>query len=531
MAYQTYFKQVPDNSKLVLLGDFFKKRNGDWRVVAYFQLESGGRIKKAFPIDALPFLTPGSHFPPENIIKNINGYKGTFVLPSMEQWQKTTLSEMPNELKRMQEYKEQVSTQVVYKLKVDGYSYWLPVIELARRLHFNSSELVRTAFLEGTTKTLARVGLVDWQGRIDFMPNVPVAYINSPEYRKYFAWLMFDEGVEDSFCSIFKYKNRNTQQYNDHDRWTFDFIPPSLSAVELSWSGFTTRDQKHRYIREITSLAGVKAPKVDSVIFSHPEDYKADSIENNTKEKTSTTSKGKPNNIEIDTELTPTSGNKHRIIHISKSGLHFDLEIDTRRCPRHYKLMPEGTESVLDEIQEDEIVGITEGDKTGKKPRADFDIMKEPEHLDGIDKFDVFKQLLLKLSEKKTKWKISIHIERIPKGRSRTLYKIDGRHRNYLHAIIQKNQDTQVHILEVELAKGDSLSTLICRIKSDLNISEVIETTLTDLINNSLSWKRKNIHEVTISRAFLGHPDHKIIHEKETLESWVKRAIINIKSV
>ncbi|MCN4145243.1 MAG: hypothetical protein LC437_09600 [Thiohalomonas sp.] len=32
------------------------------------------------------------------------------------------------------------------------------------------------------------------------MPNVPVAYINSPEYQKYFAWLMFDEEVEIVFA-------------------------------------------------------------------------------------------------------------------------------------------------------------------------------------------------------------------------------------------------------------------------------------------------------------------------------------------
>ena len=56
-------RDIPSGSILILLGDFFREPNDQWKIAAYFISEDKKPFRKPFPIDALPFLAVGSRFP------------------------------------------------------------------------------------------------------------------------------------------------------------------------------------------------------------------------------------------------------------------------------------------------------------------------------------------------------------------------------------------------------------------------------------------------------------------------------------
>ena len=143
------------------------------------------------PADLLPILAGGTKFPRETTENKAKGWTGTFKLPSPDLWKRFRYRDLPYTLKRAVEFSEEIAEGIVYRLEVNDRTYWLPAIELARMLFFHSSEVTRAAINQGNTWQLGKAWQHDWTGELQFSSNIPVRYLNSLQFRKFFAWLFF----------------------------------------------------------------------------------------------------------------------------------------------------------------------------------------------------------------------------------------------------------------------------------------------------------------------------------------------------
>ncbi|WP_100642544.1 Tn7-like element transposition protein TnsE [Alteromonas facilis] len=533
---------IPKGSKLLLLGDWFQKPGQEWRVVCYFHNKEMGNIRRSLPIDLLPALTPGTVFPRTSTENKAQGWTETVVLPKLDRWQKTTFRDLPDTLKRSQGLASQFDNCVLYGIETDEKVYWLPIAEVARMLFFHSSEVVRAAVYQGNTWQLGKSWSQDWIGNIELSANIPLRYMNSLQYRKFFTWLLFDPDIQDSFGSIFKSINQNSIIVNGADRWTFDFTPPDLSHCEISLAGYTGRESEINqvFIREIRSVSGLKAPDLDVVYFSHPDDHLLlNTAPEDSDEKPKPPNTPPVNIRELDPDTKPNSNRKRHLVKLGRSRLHFDVELDTRRSTRQVKVLPPQTEPDLDDLQEqppEELASLKKGSDKGKGPKADVDNLYPPDLIDAPEKIVFFQSMLQKLKEEHG-WQIQSSIGDVPKKRCRSQHLVGGRPRRYCHAIVKRDRSTTIQILEIELTSKpkkdgtldtESLSTLFFRAgDTSITFQRILDELMTaykDEGLNAMSWKRQFISQNTSVREYLGHPDNKITSERDALDSWVTRA-------
>ncbi|MCO1336618.1 Tn7-like element transposition protein TnsE [Microbulbifer sp. OS29] len=535
---------VPKGSKLMVLGDWYRKAGQEWRVVSYFQNQEKGYFRKSLPIDCLPALTPGKIFPMTSVENKAQGWTETIKLPEQNSWQRVCFRNLPNSLRRAQGFSSQFDDCFIYKINTSEKVYWLPVSELARMLFFHSAEVARAAVNQGNTWQLGKAWKEDWTGEVKLSSNIPVRYLNSLQFRKFFIWLFFFPEVEKSFGSIFQNINRYTKLSNNSERWTFDFNPPDLSHCEFSFAGFTGREfeNNHVYIREIRYVSGLKPPDIDTINFPHPDDklLLEDKLKERNESKSALKIKPLVNISELDPDNRPKASIKRYMIKLSRSGLNFEVEIDTRRSPRHVNVLPHNIDSdLLDEIEEqtsEELGSLLEGSDQGKGVRVDVDNLDPPDLIDAPEKIVFFQEMLDKLKDKHG-WKIESKIGDVPQMRCRTQHLVDNRPRRYCHAVIEKDQKTFIQILEIELTnktkkdgteESESLSTLFFRAgdtkSTYLDILDELMTSYKDEGLAAMSWKRNYISEYTSIQEYLAHPDNKIISENDALNSWVERA-------
>ena len=533
---------IPKESKLILLGDWYQNPGQEWKIICYFYRDDLGYFRKGLPIDLLPALVPGTVFPRTSTENKAQGWTETVMLPQQDSWKKVDFRQLPRTLKRVDDFSEQFDNCVLYRIETDEKVYWLPIAEVARMLFFHSSEVVRAAVYQGNTWQLGKSWSEDWVGNVELSANIPVRYMNSLQYRKVFTWLFFDSDTQDSFGSIFQSINQNSIIENGADRWTFDFTPPDLSHCGISLAGYTGRapEEYHVFIREIRSVSGLKAPDLDVVYFSHPDDHLLLSKELEViEEKPRPPSKPPVDIRELDPDTNPKSSKKRYSIKLGRSGLNFDVEPDTRRSPRHVKALPPLSEPDLEEIEEqtpEELASLQQGSDIGKGLKADIDNLDPPVLIDAPEKIMFFQSMLQKL-EKEHVWQIESIIGDVPKKRCRSQHLVGGRPRRYCHAVIKRDKSTTIQILEIELTSKpkkdgtlevESLSTLFFRAGDTAvtfqRILDELMTAYKDGRLNAMSWKRQFISQNTSVREYLGHPDNKIKNELDALESWVARA-------
>jgi len=277
----------------------------------------------------------------------------------------------------------------------------------------------------------------------------------------------------------------------------------------------------------------LQSPELDTVVFSHPDDVlyiESDSEEPDNEGKPRKPNKPPVNIKELDPDGNPKASKKRYLVKLGRSGLNFDVEPDYRRSPRHVRALPPYTKPELDDNQEqseEEFASLQEGKDSGKGVRADVDNLEPPKLIEAPEKIAFF-QVMLEQLESKYSWKIDYQMGDVPKQSCRSAHLIDGRPRQFCHATIQRDDTTTVQILEIELTKDESLSTLFFRTKNSgtgcQNILEELMSRDKDKGLNAMSWKRQFNSANTKVCSYLGHPDNKVKSENEALESWVARS-------
>ena len=529
---------IVKGSRLALLGDWYFKPGQGWFVVCYFFSPEGQPYRRSFAVDLLPVLVPGMAYPASLNQPETSGYTGTFKVPPMTEWKKYRYRNLPRSLKRLREYTDQIDQQVVYFFKVGDKGYWLPVTELARMLFFHSAEVARAAIYQGNTWQLAKVEKHGWIGEIKLSSEVPVSYLNNIQFRKFFTWLLFNDDAESSFCSIFKLLNEGSYLLDSvGERWTFDCLLPDIGNCEISWSGYTGRaeygESHHNYIREIRSISSIAAPDLDTVYFSHPDDClvldkKQGDEEAAEKDRAGLTVCPR----EVDAEHAPNASGKKYLLKVTSSGFHFDTEIALKRNPPPIRPLPKTIVSDHQQLLEEITVGVTEASNHGEKPRADINNLDSAELLDAPEKMRFFEMMLQEMNIKHG-WSVQTQTGTVPRKNCRKAHLVSGRSRQYCHAIVCRDATTSIHILEIELAKQESLSTLFFRADDACELVQGILDSLmsTDSVKGlkAMQWKREFITLKTTARLYLDHPDRKIKSEEDALYSWVARAAEKIK--
>ena len=129
--------RIPNGSKLILIGDWYKRPGNGWHVACYFYGEYGRPFRKGFPVDLLPALIPGTIYPGTSAENKAERYSGVFKVSSIAEWEKFRYNELPRSLRRLCKYSTEIADQVVYRMEAKDRIYWLPAIELARILFFS----------------------------------------------------------------------------------------------------------------------------------------------------------------------------------------------------------------------------------------------------------------------------------------------------------------------------------------------------------------------------------------------------------
>lgn len=534
-------QNIPAGSKLLMLGDWFRKPGEGWQVVCYFFNKEQHNFRKALPIDFLPTLAAGNHFPRLSIENKAQGYTGSFQLPKLSEWEKCHFRDLPKTLHRADEFYDQLENCVIYKIKDGGRTYWLPSSELARILFFHSSEVTRAAVYQGNILQLGKASQTDWIGEVELSANLPAQYLNSLQFRKFFTWLFFVPEAEQSFNSIFSLLNRRSIAIDGAERWSFDFQPPAhLSSCIISYAGFTgTELEKNQiFVREIRSISGVCAPVLETVYFSHPDDDLF--LQNDAEVKKNSGLNQSPVHIKALTSSGSSMSKKRRhLIKVGSTGFNFDIDPDMRRSPRHIKGLPKGIQSDLDEFEEqpaEELASLLEMAGDGIGVRADVDNFDPPDLISAPEKILFFQKMLQKLEDDKG-WSIHSQLGDVPQKQCRSLHLIGDRPRRYCHVVLERDETTTIQIIEIELTvrktkknqqEYESLSTLFFRARDETvtyqNILDELMTCYIDDGLNAMNWKRKFNSQNTIKCAYLGHPDSNIENENDALNSWVSRA-------
>lgn len=504
------------------MGDLYRENNGEgWKIACYFVTTEKETIRRGFPIEMLPMLTCGATYPSNITTADILGYRGRVNLPEMNRRVTATYGELPNSLKRMHKYADQIANQKFIGIEADDKIVWIPVLELARRLHYCSAETVRASIYSGTTQTLARANSEGRKGYIDFTVDVPQSYLNYLAYRRYFAWLFFDEEATQSFTSIFKHLNREAQFVNGIERWTFNFTPPDLTGCEISWFGYTGREEErhHCYARSINSIAGLSFPDLDYIVFSHPDDkHYLESLSSEITKK-SRQKKILRENI-LDTLATTSPYKAIQLTEPDKIGLHFQSELELKRASREAKTIPPANEIVFEETEEKtENLGIKYPAKSGNDRRVDSNMLCEPETISGSIKFDLFKQMI-ELLAGSINSSYKLEFGSVPRCNCRSAHLIEGRKRQYAFVEFEQYKGEIINILEIELKDEERLSTLIFR---SVNAKEALFNILNGLMKNSVSWNKNINTRTTTTRSYVEHPLKLLNSNEERLKVWADR--------
>lgn len=531
-------RAIPEESKIMMIGDWYKKPGKGWRVVCYLYHDEFKLFKSSFPVDLLPLLIMGSVFPVKPAESQIKGLTGTIKLPEKQVWERKTFKDLPEPLISAKRYLKEFENNAIYKIPIGKKIYWLPKIELARILFFHSSEVVRSAIYEGNALQLGKSYSDNRVGHIELSENIPYKYISSLQYRYFFTWLFFDSKINESFCSIFQTMNSSVIHSAIAERWSFDFLPPDLSHCEISLAGYKSKQaENHFLIREIRSISGLKSPDLDIVYFSHPNDDIFLEQQDNNQTKTNNDPIQPVNIRQLDLDNEPRFRGRHHFINQSRSGINFDGEINTKRKSRKINVRSQTTNSELEEIKEtEETASLLRANDIGHGQRAEVDNLNPADPLNSPEKI-VFFQTMLQQLEKDYGWKIETMLGNVPRKKCRSQHLVDGRPRRYCHAIIYRDESTIIQMLEIELTyrinkqykpELETLSTLIFRASNTVatfqGILDELMSSDKDKGIGAMNWKRDYISKNTSVREYLGHPESKIMDDEVAMKSWVDRA-------
>lgn len=490
-----FIKKIPINAKLVGLGNCFRREQPSdfWHFSAYFAQQNGELLTENFDLEALCVMGLGRTFVQHEQLFTPGGYRKSFQLPPVEQWQEARLGSFSRLAKKLSGNRE-IANQRCFLFQSGDLKVWLPKVELARRLFFHAGFLVRAAYLPNSLDLMFNVSPKPYGAyAIDTLDanGAPVDFIRQPVYRAYLSWLLLNPDIRQSFNSIWQCLNQEQHIANGNCRWVFNFIPPSgLSGLTIETAGIFNEDKNELLVWEVNSVHGLPNAVSGEVTFSHPKlKEQLRSQGGGAGQSGGTGSR----DLLIDTELEPSLDTSRILLDLLSGGLNIKDPIPTK--VKYAGELHSGVGRQSSEADEAETSPQTVGTKddviggTGKG--AEFDGL--PEQDDDTerfkDKFKVFIEIIHQLAEEPGIELVSLVVKTLPEVRRCHLHLMaDGSERCYLLAKFKVRGQVR-YVLEVDTSDSKrQLSTRLFSLNPNILEMEFVSKLMTSLLKKSLRW-------------------------------------------
>ncbi|HEY9031814.1 MAG TPA: Tn7-like element transposition protein TnsE [Kangiella sp.] len=490
-----FIKKIPVNAKLVGLGNCFRREQPSdfWHFSAYFAQQNAELLTENFDLEALCVMGLGRTFVQNEQLFIPGGYRKSFQLPPVEQWQEARLGSFSRLAKKLSVNRE-IANQRCFLIQSGDLKVWLPKVELARRLFFHAGFLVRAAYLPNSLDLMFNVSPKPYGAYvIDTLDanGAPVDFIRQPVYRAYLSWLLLNPDIRQSFNSIWQCLNQEQHIANGNCRWVFNFIPPSgLSGLTIDTAGIFNEDKNELLVWEVNSVHGLPNAVSGEVTFSHPKlKEQLRSQGGGAGQSGGTGSR----DLLIDTELEPSLDTSRILLDLLSGGLNIKDPIPTK--VKYAGELHSGVGRQSSEADEAETAPQTVGTKDdvigGGGKGAEFDGL--PEQDDDTerfkDKFKVFIEIIHQLAEEPGIELLSLVVKPLPEVRRCHLHLMaDGSERCYLLAKFMVLGRVK-YVLEVDTSDNKRrLSTRTFALIKGTSEDEFIQTLLVSLLKSSLRW-------------------------------------------
>lgn len=520
------FLPIRKNSALIAFGDCFMDDKGTWRITCFFKS----------PNDIIATLTPAVEVLPALALRRVYSIGkitvekddlGYFQMPSVSSWKKVRMENVPSEIYKAH-YLDECKRQWIYKIQVGSRCIWLPVLELGRILFLKTAENTRYAFYETNLLGMASLDFEDDQAFIRLARHYPRRLLDTKLHQEYVAWLLLNQDVTNSFCSMFEMRNSHSLFSADRRSWTFDFIPLELEGITMSVYG--KESEGNFFVNEIVSVGKVPTnPRYRKVIIEHPDDIKyrckpGDGLLPDKKPQSQHREVVVDPNV--DDSEPPSADTKQRLLYIPRGKLFFSTHMEPER---HFtevdvdERKKGGKKGARDNKSSEQVnTGVTEGDTKSKNRKVDFQMLKDP----NLVPTDFFKHVrsLLQCIKKTKQWEIQETVGELKNEADRFFSKIGGVKRRYFCSKIHLRADNVVTLIEIDLSDKHGLSTLVMRLPP--HDADTVDEILDALVEQAGRWNKELIDQLADMAAYISHPKNLLESKgKIDYDHWAHRLL------
>lgn len=531
---RTTIRSIPNNSQLRHLGNCFRRKEAEdgWKIAAQY-LVGDTEANKRFDFGMMSVLALRKCYDKNSSPKfEPRGFKKTFILPPVDTWQRTTIADFPLFPRSSTRIEHQ--KQACYRFQSNGYTIWMPSLELARALFFPSSYMARLSLQpEGLNGSFHTEILRDGTSQIHMLPgaNFPQYYFMKQDYRVHLAWLLLNDDIRASFSSIAT--NRIANQVIDakYARWVFDFEPPNLAGTRIHAYGQFNEERQAFLVYDITGFSNLDHQIEGEVHFT---DTSSSTSGDGGNKPSFGTASPPTEDLEIEDEFEPSAFNHHYIAQTPEVGFNFKRFIRTKKSGPDSRTIIGANHN--DEQGTYHVIGsIAEGNIHGALPQSDFSQLNaEADYSELEDKLAMFKKLVDHLQLAEEVEVLSSDVRAVPQRlRCRSHLMENGSKRHYMHVVISLLDGRVRHILEVDTSDGKTaLATKVLEFDREQNFSLIINSILNQLIKKSLTWPSKYLDDICTYNQSVPHPRCMTVGhvEQDELLHWRDRVLFWIKA-
>ncbi|MQY52688.1 Tn7-like element transposition protein TnsE [Rhodocyclus gracilis] len=510
------FRQIQTGSRLLAIGNWFRALTpgAQWRLTALFERSGQSLLQRLSP-EMSCVLAVGREFPgEEGAPYRPSGFKKAVVLPAIDTWRERQLGECPRLARRLAANPE-ISGQRCFVFETKGLTVWLPKFELARKLFFHASFIVRAAF-EPNGLDMAFTIYREGDAVHIHTPaetGAPSQLLKIKGYRDHFSWLLLNQDVKRSFESIWQSLNKAQEQRSQdsaYARWRFDFeAPPSLAGATMDVRGPFDPKSSELLVWEIETLQGLRFTYCGDVFFHHPA-LKLPVRGENTG---CVSDPSGAERVEVDADEEPTANKEPRLIHLPVEGITFDAQLSTRIAYNGERASGHG-KKVDDEqcpSRESDLLGVADPVSGGSIAPGEFQKLGEgEEHERFAGRFLLLREIIEQLTQESGIALVSLEVRPLPPVQRCRYHMIDHeKSRCYLLARFKLQNGNQRYLLEIDTSDNrKTMSTRIMGFKAGVEAGNCIDRILKETVKGSLRWPS------TMEK--FCEPLHSVHHPKES---------------
>ena len=526
MALQTSFRKVPDQAKLINIGNCFRYPKGNWNIACEFLLPDETKSKITLAVEALPALAIGRIYSKERITRPGSSLV-SIDLPPFAEWSIQTLADYESFTTRNYLPKE-YGSQLLFRFSYNRYYVWVPCIELARVLFFKTTLITRAAFYESNLNRLIDVDIDNSHAHIRLHEEYPHNLLDIKAHQSYLAWLTLNPGVINSYLSIYKNLLEKSVEQPSARMWLFQFEPFEMNGVFIR--AHTRTYGKNILVDEISSVA--KLPMTDrfhTVSFHHPLDVK---YEKETKSKDNKRSGNSRAREAFDPEIrdseSPSNLTRAKILDVPKGALYFNEILNTQRVfnIQVVELGKNDEQAKKEKEIKNKTLSILGGTGQGRHKSADFKTQDDASP-SNIGFFNYIRKALSLIKSIEHLSVSEVHEETgliDVKHVRKFMYIKHPIKRAFLYAQLEIAGGDCIHLIEIDLSDNHRLTTLAFRLQDESSVVTTIQTILGDLVKKSGHWDRDSLQRMTLMHTCIHHPKELNDETSESaFQSWAQR--------